>query len=198
MSKLTADFDNTLLWAAVLAGDSAAFQQIVETYYPKLFSYGIKLTKDQELVKDCIQDVFIEVWSRRERLPAVNSILAYLLTSVRRRIARQRQSNRFLLLDEFDDTLPFGVEFSFEANLITNQTQEEHARRLTYLLGRLPKRQKEVIYLRYYQHLDYTDIAELMGLSRQTVYNHMTDALNKLRRYWDESLLTMLLIVVLR
>lgn len=197
MPKLTAEFDNTLLWAAVQAGDSAAFQHVVESYYSKLFSYGAKFTKDQELVKDCIQDVFVEVWSRRERLSAVESILGYLLKSLRRRIARQRERNRFLLLDEFDETLPFGIEFSFEASLIADQTQQEHIRQLTRLLEQLPKRQKEVIYLRYYQQLDYPEIAELMGLSRQTVYNHMTDALNKLRRYWDERLLTLLLIWLL-
>ena len=198
MLKLTPNSDFVPIWSAIRAGDSVAFQRVVETYYPKLFSYGTKLSKDPELVKDCIQDVFVAVWTRRERLGDVDSILAYLLKSLRRRIARERARNRFSLVDEFDDTLlPFDVEFSIETHLITEQTQQDHARRLTYLLGQLPKRQKEVIYLRYYQQLDYPEIADLMGISRQTVYNHMNDALGKLRRYWTESTLILLLAALL-
>lgn len=196
MFKLSADSDNTQLWTAVRLGDRAAFAHVVEMYYPKLFSYGTKLSKDHESVKDCIQDVFIEIWSRRERLADVQSVLAYLLKSLRRRMARERERNRFSLMDEFDDTLPFDVEFSIETQLITEQTQQDHVRRLNYLLEQLPKRQKEVIYLRYYQQLDYPDIADLMGLSRQTVYNHMNDAIGKLRRYWQESIVTLLLLAL--
>lgn len=197
MLKITAELDNTQFWTAVRAGDRAAFAQLVTTFYPKLFSYGTKLSKDHESVKDCIQDVFVEVWGRRERLTDVQSILAYLLKSLRRRIARQRERNRFRLVDEFDDTLPFEVEFSVETQLIAEQTQQDQARRLNYLLEQLPKRQKEVIYLRYHQQLDYAEIASLMGLSRQTVYNHMNDALGKLRRYWHESTVALLLALLL-
>lgn len=189
------EIDTDSLWIAISNGDQDAFARLVERHYARLFSYGSKLERDPEQVKDCIQDVWVEIWTRRERLTKPNSILAYLLKSLRRRIARERQASRSLLFDSFDDQLPFDVEFSIETQLVAEQTQLDHVRRLTYLLSQLPKRQKEVVYLRYYQKLDYPDIAELMGLSRQTVYNHMNDAIGKLRQYWHKP--TLLLVLML-
>jgi RNA polymerase sigma factor (sigma-70 family) len=70
---------------------------------------------------------------------------------------------------------------SIEQIIIEKQANEEKVQKLRKTLGLLSKKQKEIIYLKYYHHLDHTQIAELMNVSRQTVYNLLHETLHKLR-----------------
>ena len=82
--------------------------------------------------------------------------------------------------EEYD----FFHEFSIERVIIEKQISEEKAERLRKTLSLLSKRQIEIIYLKYYQYLDHGQIAELMNISRQSVYNLLHEAIHKLRSLW--------------
>ena len=78
----------------------------------------------------------------------------------------------------------FFHEFSIERVIIEKQISEEKAERLRKTLSLLSKRQVEIIYLKYYQYLDHGQIAELMNISRQSVYNLLHEAIHQLRGLW--------------
>ena len=84
----------------------------------------------------------------------------------------------------------FLYEFSIEKITLEKQISEEKGRKLRKTLSLLSKRQKEIIYLKYYQHLDHGQIAELMNITRQSVYNLLHEAIQKLRSLWHEEFLT--------
>lgn len=181
------------VWAAVKTGDSSAFTELMQQHYRPLFSYGTKLTFDKELVRDCIQEVFLEIWRQRTQIADAVSPRFYLLRTLQRKIHREISRNRVLYhSDVIDDNSSFTVEFSIETDLIIQQEHEQNARRLTNLINSLTARQKEVVYLRFYQNLSYDEIADFMQLNRQSVYNLLSEAIRQLRKKWNGAWLILL------
>src|SRR5207245_2466224 len=113
------------------------------------------------------------------------SLRPYLLRAVKNKVLKSLYSRHLKgypldLPDEYD----FSQEFSIEHIIIDRQLSEERIDRLKKILSLLSKRQNEVIYLKFYQHLDHGQIAELMDISRQSVYNLLHETLQKLRSVW--------------
>ena len=90
----------------------------------------------------------------------------------------------------FEEEYHFFHEFSIERIIIEKQITEANALRLRKTLSLLSKRQKEIIYLKYYQYLDNGQIAELMSISRQSVYNLLHDTIQKLKDLWHAEVIT--------
>jgi RNA polymerase sigma factor (sigma-70 family) len=176
--------DDTLLWQRFRTGDSAAFDQLVQLYYRTLFRYGTRLDADDEYIKDCIQDVFVELWQRRNTVSETEFVKFYLLKSLRRRIFRGRAKWN-AQWESLSDNYQFEVEFSIESRLITQETTFIQIQQLERLLNQLTKRQKEVIFLKFYQDLTHEQIADVMALNRQSVYNILHEAIQRLRNAWQ-------------
>jgi len=176
--------DDTLLWQRFRIGDSAAFDQLVKLHYRTLFRYGTRLDRDDEYVKDCIQDVFVELWQRRKTVSDTSFVPFYLLKSLRRRIFRGRARWGWDW-ESLQDDYHFEVEFSMETQLITREASAEQIQQLERLLNGLSPRQKEVVFLKFYQNLTHEQIAEMMAVNRQSVYNILHEALQRLRSAWQ-------------
>ena len=188
---------DTDLWVAFKQGDRIAYATLMERHYRPLYSYGTKLTFDKELVKDCIQDVFLDLWRRRTAIGVADSPRFYLLRALQRRLHRAIQRNRvFYQSTSVDPDTSFSVDFSIEADLVSRQEQEEKMQLLATLVATLSPRQKQLIYLRFYQDLEFDEIAELMQLNHQSVYNLLRESLVRLRKNWQGTLLPTLLMVV--
>jgi RNA polymerase sigma factor (sigma-70 family) len=183
------DTDKTR-WNEFRAGKSAAFDQLMQAHYRALFNYGTKFTKDTEFVKDCIQDLFLELWKNRQNLGETEYVRSYLLKSFRRKLFRQLYKNQWRTqVESLDEDYSFDIEFSAESRLVDAQNQQETSEKLTRLLNQLPRRQKEVIYLRFYQELDVEQIVQVMEINTQSVYNLLHKALHQMKQYWlDESI----------
>jgi len=165
--------------------DAQALASLMGKYYQELYNYGAKFTRDEGLIKDCIQEIFISLWQRRQTALTILSPRHYLLRAVKNKVLKALYRNDqkgypFDLPDEYD----FSQEFSVERILIEKQIDEEKAEKLQKVLSLLSKRQQEVIYLKYYQYLDQGQIAELMDISRQSVYNLLHEAIQKIRSIW--------------
>ena len=158
---------------------------LMQTYYSDMFNYGKKLTADDGCIKDSIQEVFISLWQRRHTAAEILSPKFYFLRAVKNKIlksldsaARRKKIN--LSLDEYD----FTHEFSIEKIIVLKEISAENSTRLQLVLAGLSRREKEIIYLKYYQLLDNAQIAELMNISRQSVYNLLYGTILKLRACW--------------
>ena len=170
------------LWSNFKAGNHDAYTIIIQRYFKPMFIYAIRLSKDQDFVKDCIQDVFYNLWKRRENISHAESVKSYLFTAIRYRIYReQKKWNNF---DELNDDYAFDAEISIEVKLIEDQNTVELKRKLETVLKNMPPRQKEILYLRFYENMDHGRIAEIMGLNQQVVYNLLRKSLLRLRKDW--------------
>lgn len=162
-------------------GDENALAALMRLYYKDLFSYASRFTRDNTIIKDCIQEVFISLWQRRETAPRILAPRYYLLRATKNRVLKTLYKNNHLSLEDMTATHDSYYEFSIEQVIIDRQRNEERAIRLKALISQLTKKQKEIIYLKYYQFLDHRQIAELMNLNQQSVYNLLHEAIRKLR-----------------
>ncbi|RDC61788.1 RNA polymerase sigma factor [Adhaeribacter pallidiroseus] len=168
------------LWENLRQGNEAALAYMHRSYYKSLFRYGLRLSQDAALSEDCIQDLFVTLWASRERINAVQSIKLYLFTSYRRLILQRKKTEQKAFTRFFYQP---DVVFSSEEIVVRSEIDQETTKNLLILLNSLPKRQKEALYLRYYEDLSFTEVAQLMDVSYQSVLNHIQRALNNIRQH---------------
>jgi RNA polymerase sigma factor (sigma-70 family) len=175
-----------IIWLERLQqGDETALALLMKNYYDDLYNYASRFTKDDALIKDCIQEVFISLWQRRETADTILSPKYYFLRAIKNKVLKSLHKNmRTATSASFPEEYVFFHEFPIERIIIEKQVSEEKAMKLRKTLSLLSERQKEIIYLKYYQHLDHGQIAELMHISRQSVYNLLHETIHKLRGLW--------------
>ena len=168
------------LWKSLKSGETNSFEEIFKTYYRTLFNYGMRLSHDEDEVKDCIQNLFLTIWERREHLGESDSIRNYLLASLRRMIIKRMNvaKNTFIPID-FDD-ITFHADLSAEAKLIQEQTSLDSIDIVQNAISKLPHRQKEALFLRFYSDQSFADIATVMNISTRAVYKLIYKALDSL------------------
>jgi len=182
--RLTTD-EAQKLWHDYQAGDMYALANIMQSYYSDLFHWGLRLHAEREFVKDCIQDMFVNLWKLHESLNSVANVRSYLLVALKTRILREMSKKDVTHRSELTDEYSFSVEFSADLRLIDEEHEVYQIRKLETILNHLSGRQKELIYLRFYQNLSFEQIAEVMQLSRQSVYNLLQKSLGSLRKLYD-------------
>jgi RNA polymerase sigma factor (sigma-70 family) len=177
MKKLTDEF----IWKALKEGDLKAFAVLFENYYPLLYSYGLKMSKDVALTEDTLQDFFLYIYEHRENLSDLDKIAPYLFVSYKRFLIKVIKKNQKTSKIDFSEEDVVDIQFTAE-ELITNQeTESLRTNNVSKLLNNLPKRQKEAIYLKYYSGLKATEIAEIMDINYQSVVNILHKALKNLK-----------------
>ncbi len=184
------EFESPLLeidtvWSRLQQGDAAALESLMRLCLKEMFHYGTKFSADDAFIKDCIQDVFLEIWQRRANLGEAPSVKAYLFASLRRRMHKlYRQRERLFSTNSGVIDEKFDVVFSPENQWIEQETVTENAQKISALLNKLSKREKEIVYLKFYQNLSRPEIAEVMNLNQQSVSNLLQTTLQKMRGLW--------------
>lgn len=175
-----------LLWQQLKNGSELALGKLINRYFNPLLNYGHKFVRDEAFVKDCVQEVFTEIWNRRDRITTPDSVRAYLLSSVRKRVQREGFRQHIIRKDEPTNLENNGqlVEFSPEWTIIEQESLAETTQRIAEALAKLPKRQREAIYLRYYQNLERDEIAAIMAVNPQSVSNLLQAAYASMRENW--------------
>lgn len=183
-SPVDSSLSDDALWRQLRENDKKALGLLAGRYYRNLFHYGTKLTNDQALIEDCIQDLFLTIWEKRQTAQALQSVKAYLFVALRNNILRQvKQAGHW----EDVETSILTIDWLTNPELLYVQAEHEQSihSSLIQALERLPKRQREAIYLKYYENLTYEEIATAMGLNRQVVANYLQNALHNLRDHWQ-------------
>ena len=180
-------------WEAFRAGDRVAFGQIYDLHVQELLSYGYRITNDRQLIRDSIQDLFLHLWAQRENLSPTDSVKFYLYRSLRNRIIRNARKAPDLASDL---TLAESVlsDLPFESEWVNRERQQEQADKLRAAIDRLPKRQQEVIQLRYYHDFNAEEIAKLLEINNQSVRNLLHQAIGRLRDFFGDGFYLFLLL----
>ena len=189
--------DDYALWQSFKEGDKDSFQAIYFHHFPHLYEYGMRLVSDKELVKDCIHDLFIKLWNNKSNLGDVTAIRSYLLVSLRTTVYNKLKQRTRLVATEISDSYPFEMVFSVESEFITKETRSAQGQQLVEALNQLTSRQKEVIYLRYFEELEYEDIAAIMNITVKATYKLTARGLESLRHILKLPNASLLLLLLL-
>jgi RNA polymerase sigma factor (sigma-70 family) len=168
------------LWESFKSGDREAFKQLFRRYYPSLFLYGYKITPDKELLEDCIQDLFTELWLSSSKT-TVQSVKAYLFKALQYKLLKGLQKRSRLLLGAEGHESP-GFQVSPDNLLILREDQKANGEKVKTAIGQLSRRQQEIVYLRFFQDLSYEEIADIMDINYQVARNLLYQALKALRK----------------
>lgn len=174
-------FDTTL-WNRFLAGEEQAFEAIFQAHYRELYGYGLRLTSDEDLTKDCIQNLFQRLWQRRQHLSSVEEIKPYLFKSMRHEVAAEVKAQQRRSQLENAQPVEFEVQYSPEDFMIAQQLGAEQHTRLLAALGQLSNRQREAIYLKFFDGFDYERISKIMALNQQSIRNLVHQGIKLLRQ----------------
>ena len=178
-------------WIQFREGEKNALGSLFKFYYNDLYAYGMKLTGNEEIVRDSIQDLFVKLWESRSRIKVVNQVKPYLIRAFRNltidqsRVAERNPVQRFSI-SEFSETLNFESE-DFESE--SEFTQEQISKVLT-LLNLLPPRVREAIYLRYFTGLSTEELAKVLNVTVQSTRNLVHQGIKSLK----EDLLILLIL----
>lgn len=170
--------DQKELWKKFQKGNRQAFEMIYREFYASLYYYALKITSDKLLAQECVQDLFITLWRTKKGLTGVSNIKPYLFKSLNRLIARSARSLNGGLQVIKNET---GLTFSPEDLLIEQEDGRYKREVLTNVLNSLPARQREVIYLKYYEDMSYSEIAETLQINYQSVINLIYKGFRRLR-----------------
>ena len=171
-----------LVWGRFTEGDETALLELYHQHYLGLINYGRMVIKDRELVNECFMDMLIEFWKKRATLPRVDNVRSYLMTSFRRHIlhqveAEKKRNTRQAESQQFADQF----QVSYEDYIVGIQTDNSLQLKIRSALKKLTDRQLELIQLRFFEDLDYEEIALRCGITRRTAYNIIYDALKTLK-----------------
>ena len=153
------------LWKSFKEGNSDSFYQLYDQYADILYRYGMNFSKDKESIKDCIHDLFLDLYKYRVKLATIDNIRFYLLRSLRRKIhLNQIKSNPIIYIN---NSIPSNNnhELPFENSIIASEIELENNIALTKALKKLTDRQREGLSLKFEYNLSYSEIAEILNMS---------------------------------
>lgn len=176
-------------------GDMLAFDRVYELYSHKLFSFVFKILKNEAEADDIVQEVFVKIWESRHKLDDYKLLNSYIFTIAYNNsidLIRKRISNT-----KYMEHLKNSAVINFTPTIISQIEFNELNIKAEKLVANLPERQKQVYLLHREEGLTYHEIAEQLGISKNTVENHMVKALKYLRQNMENSLLINMLFVSL-
>ncbi|PSL19509.1 RNA polymerase sigma factor [Dyadobacter jiangsuensis] len=169
--------DDQVLLNRMRLGDYLAFGSIYERYWARLFNAAYKRTGDEDSAKDITQDIFLQLWQRRQELE-IDNLPAYLLTSVRNNVFKyMEKQQRYIPISELVEQLLSSGEYT-DGQLATTELMA----RFTTLLERLTPSQQEIFRLRFEEEMGTMDIARRLNIAQKTVQNQLTRSVAQIRQ----------------
>ena len=163
-----------------IAGNRDAFSLIYKTYLNVLFAYGMALGFDREMVKDAVQEVFYKLHENKKHLGKLDGLKYYLLKMLKNHLLDMYRSEV-----DTSDIDPYELTFSIKTTvldeLITQEEQTQLQAKIDSLLNLLTNRQREAVYLRFIQEMEYEEIGKLLDLTPHASRKLVSRAVKRMR-----------------
>ena len=163
------------------SGDDQAYAELYDLYIQMLYNYGLKLTCDQELLKDCIHDVFVKVYMKRNDKSAINNLCSYLLISLKNRLLDEFRRQTFTTPNEVEEYEYRRAEEDVERDFLRQEHDQLQIEQVAHLMQNLTRRQRQAITLYYLEERKYEEICKIMQMNYHSVRNLMHRGMLKLR-----------------
>jgi RNA polymerase sigma-70 factor (ECF subfamily) len=168
--------------ASLQKGSMTAFESLFESYSQKLYRFSYSYLKSEPEAEDVVQEVFLKLWENRSRLKTGTSFQAYLFTitfnSIRKTFNKKAKQDKFRI-DLFEflsvDNTSLEIRHDFDTLLL----------KLDSLIDQMPDRRREIFVKRKKEGKSVREIAIEMNISLKTVENQITEAMNYLKKEFD-------------
>ena len=179
------------VWRRFRLGDRFAFSEIYQEFADVLFSYGCKITNDRELVKDCIQDLFYNIYRYNVKLQRPEYLEFYLFRSLKNDIIRKikKSSTQTSLTEE--STSQFDLKFQVEQDLSDFESDEIRINELRKILQTIDPQKREILFLKFSTGLNYSEIGEIVGMKPDAVKKQVYRTLESIRNRFGDKLLAL-------
>lgn len=167
------------------AGDSNALSDIYNAYWRPLFLSSYGMLKSKEISEDIVQDVFLDIWRKRENLHITISLKAYLYACTRYKVYDHFRKNKDVLNVELFENLN---NRAYQATPMTKLMHKELRQHIENVVATLPEKCRQIYVLSRDEQLSHKEISEKLNISTKTVENHITKALKKLKSSMGEVL----------
>jgi RNA polymerase sigma factor (sigma-70 family) len=173
------------LWAELKGGHKKSLRTLFLRYYDSLFSYGLTVTSKEEVIEDCLQELFYQLWDQQDNLSQVQKVKGYLWISFRRRLMKKlkKRNHKNRSAVSLRDGMKKGI--SVEKAFITDEQTTYIHKKLAQICAELTQREREVLFLKYYEGMSYSEIEQILNLEYQTVRNYMYRAIERLRKIFE-------------
>ena len=183
--------ESSIKWKLFIEGDNEAYSWIYNNYVQLLYRYGLQITADPDMVKDCIQDVFVRIYKNKHKISIPKNVKIYLIVSLKNTIYNSLNQERTYNTHSFHlnqiEELPL-----VENDYINDEERREQQNQIKKIFQILTPRQREIIYHRFIQELEYDEICQIMNLNYQSAYNLHQRSLQKVRDTYGISYLLIL------
>lgn len=185
------------LWMELRKGNDQALRTLFLRHHDSMYQYGLAICSKRLLIEDCLQDLFFQLWKTHRQLSEVNKVKSYLWVCFRRRLMKKLQ-RRNGHDSQFTSFMPrMKIEPSIEKDIIHREEMLSNHEILEKVVETLTHREREVLYLKYYDGMSYSEIQELLDINYQTARNYVYRAINRLRELLDREGLKIVLSIFL-
>lgn len=167
--------DNELI-DLINANDASAFEVLYRRYWKKLVVVALNKTQDEDLAKEIIQELFVELWERRASL-SISNVSAYLNTAV-----------RFKVISSYKNQLQSQIEFLEIADDSTSNKldHDDFEKSIHRVINLLPEKTKQIFELSRFEQKTVKEISASLQMPERTVEYHITQALRFLRLHLQD------------
>lgn len=184
------------VWKRFRSGDRYAFSEIYQGFADALFAYGSKITRDRELLKDSIQDVFYNLYRYNIKLNRPEYLEFYLFRSLKNDIVRKIKNNSQEASLTEDGLFQFDLKFQAEQEVHELESDQLRIEALRKILQTIEPQKRELLFLKFSTGLNYVEIGELVGMNPDAVKKQVYRTLDSLRERFGDRLMALLMIYV--
>lgn len=157
----------------LIKGDSNAFKAVFDTLYKDMVAYAGYFIDNQHMAEDIVQESFIKLWDKRKTLSPATSLKSYLHALIKN--SALNHIEHLKVVDKYQKSL---LQYELEEN----DNIEEQIEFVKDLMDKLPEKRKHILVLNVIESKKYTEIAEEMDISVNTVKDHIKKAYAFLRQ----------------
>lgn len=169
-------YDDEALLLLLKEDNKQAFTAIYHKYWSSLYNSAYKRFRDKEHCKDIVQNVFTDLWNRREELQ-IEKLSAYLHTAIRFQV--YKQSSKQSLNSEFFQTFEEILASTFKSD--GSLLEKELIQLVELWIKALPEKRRKIFLMHYYEELSTREISNQLGISQKTVQNQLNTASTYIR-----------------
>lgn len=169
-------------WLKFKEGDMDAFNRIYVAYFDKLHAYGSKLTNDTSILEDSIQELFLQLYTRRNKLSKDVKLEYYLLKSLKLTIYQRLRRKGKMVLSGLAQEDAENSSFIFKLENKEEPAEDEHNKQLEKVLSELDQKQRELLYLKFYNSLSYKEIGGILGINPDSAKKQVYRIIKKMKQ----------------
>lgn len=168
---------DNIIWERIVQSDTEAYSQMYREYFRRFYNYGSKFTDDHILLEDSIQETLLLIWEKRHSIPEIRYVSTYFYSTFRNNLFTKLRSGKSKLVNAVIEE----PEFSVEDIIIAAEVDSQQKAQLRRAINQLTSRQREAIFLRFYENLPFEDVASVLNITTKATYKIVARAIDQLR-----------------